>query len=403
MNQGTSGGQIRRRHHGNLRGAVRNTVWRDGDYSWDVYPPGYPAGSTYGPQVELTAPGGRYIETTRRTDAGLFCAPGSYWFVDPANHNFGFSGTSAATAAASGTAALATSAVRDGYLTGEDARILLGRTITDFGQTGRDDVYGLGKINADLAVQQVTGANAVFHGGVVGGTVVETTSGFTRTFGDWPGITHGRYPAIRNRVRVTVNLGAFLGTPMAWLRQAASYGADQGPVDEFIYYSPAAAGNNNPDINPWDPKTWLVSVNGTQAVFETCVYDLRNVLGGGHYKWWPCSPQQVVFNWSAAGPVLVGVNGEGGAAASLRMVPNPTSEHVSLSGALLAGNHSLVTVHDLNGRLIATLRDGATSPSSDRLTWDLRDQHGRRVPTGLYFVRVRGPNTATCEKILVIH
>ena len=50
-----------------------------------------------------------------------------------------------------------------------------------------------------------------------------------------------------------------------------------------------------------------------------------------------------------------------------------------------------VTVHDVTGRRVRVLSDGrAARPGPWTLTWDGRDESGRRVPPGVYFLRGSG-------------
>src|ERR1051326_611092 len=46
-------------------------------------------------------------------------------------------------------------------------------------------------------------------------------------------------------------------------------------------------------------------------------------------------------------------------------------------------------VYDLLGRLVRSLRPGGLEPGIRSLAWGLRDEAGRRVVPGLYFVRAR--------------
>ena len=65
--------------------------------------------------------------------------------------------------------------------------------------------------------------------------------------------------------------------------------------------------------------------------------------------------------------------------------PNPSSGDVSVS--VSGANGSLVgNVYDVSGRLVRTLR--APAPGT-LLAWDARDNHGDRVPYGVYFLDVR--------------
>lgn len=102
-------------------------------------------GTNYGPEMHFLAPGGWFIETTRSVATGM------YWDIRDTSQpdtistacNNGFSGTSAASPAAAGTAALVQSIVRPigTLLTGEDLDQILSRT-TD----PTSDPYSVGAV-----------------------------------------------------------------------------------------------------------------------------------------------------------------------------------------------------------------------------------------------------------------
>jgi flagellar hook assembly protein FlgD len=55
-----------------------------------------------------------------------------------------------------------------------------------------------------------------------------------------------------------------------------------------------------------------------------------------------------------------------------------------------------VGIFDVAGALVARLADEEVGPGARSFHWDLRDEHGRRVPAGFYAVRVvteRGTET----------
>jgi len=86
---------------------------------------------------------------------------------------------------------------------------------------------------------------------------------------------------------------------------------------------------------------------------------------------------------------------------ALSSVPNPfraatTVELVTPS----EGATALVTVHDLSGRLIATLWDGPLGAGVARMAWDGLASGGRAAPPGIYVVRAR-IGTTTLSKRLV--
>ncbi|NOT34772.1 MAG: T9SS type A sorting domain-containing protein [Candidatus Eisenbacteria bacterium] len=73
---------------------------------------------------------------------------------------------------------------------------------------------------------------------------------------------------------------------------------------------------------------------------------------------------------------------------SLAAAPNPTRGDVTLTFSLPQAGNARLWVHDLAGRRVAVLFEGARSAGSERVTWNGRDANGSAVPAGLYFARL---------------
>lgn len=104
------------------------------------------------------------------------------------------------------------------------------------------------------------------------------------------------------------------------------------------------------------------------------------------------------------------VDRQGGGVAALRPVllpasPNPFTAATSVRfviPARLAGAAGSVTVHDLNGRLVARLLDNASLEAGPRdLAWDGTGLNGGRVAAGAYFVRLTAGSESLSEKVIV--
>jgi uncharacterized repeat protein (TIGR01451 family) len=64
--------------------------------------------------------------------------------------------------------------------------------------------------------------------------------------------------------------------------------------------------------------------------------------------------------------------------------------------------HVTFEVFDVQGRKVATLLDEYMSPGIYDVTWDGMSQSGRRVPTGIYFARVRNNSASDTKKFMVL-
>jgi hypothetical protein len=76
-------------------------------------------------------------------------------------------------------------------------------------------------------------------------------------------------------------------------------------------------------------------------------------------------------------------------------VPNPTRSSSTIRYDVPRSGPVRLSVYDVSGRLVRTLRDGPEEPGFRTVTWDGRDAGGRRVSSGVYFYTLR-----TDEKVL---
>jgi hypothetical protein len=91
-----------------------------------------------------------------------------------------------------------------------------------------------------------------------------------------------------------------------------------------------------------------------------------------------------------------------GAGLGLRLLPaqpNPFNPRTSIVCELDAAARLLVTVHDARGRLVRTLVDGVRHAGAHDIAWDGNDERGRRVESGVYFVRADAGGGVQTQKV----
>lgn len=89
---------------------------------------------------------------------------------------------------------------------------------------------------------------------------------------------------------------------------------------------------------------------------------------------------------------VVGVEPGGGQGAlRLTSAPNPARGAAAIELSVPAGGASsaTVTVHDISGRTVATVWEGAIPAGVSRFPWSLTDGSGASRPPGVYLVRAR--------------
>ncbi|MBD3348497.1 MAG: hypothetical protein GF400_04800 [Candidatus Eisenbacteria bacterium] len=94
--------------------------------------------------------------------------------------------------------------------------------------------------------------------------------------------------------------------------------------------------------------------------------------------------------------------GGDGASLALSVKPNPVEDRCELAFTVPRAGEVRAAVHDVSGRLVRVLADGAFSAGRARLEWDGRAGSGEAVASGVYFVSVETPDLIGRSKVLVV-
>jgi hypothetical protein len=87
---------------------------------------------------------------------------------------------------------------------------------------------------------------------------------------------------------------------------------------------------------------------------------------------------------------------------ALVVTPNPARGGCTLRFALAAGGNVTITLHDVAGRRLRTLRSGWFPAGPTALRWDGTDAAGSPLPAGVYLARLAAPgHTDGCRVVLV--
>jgi hypothetical protein len=85
------------------------------------------------------------------------------------------------------------------------------------------------------------------------------------------------------------------------------------------------------------------------------------------------------------------------------LFPNPATSATTISFSLSKSQQVSIQVFDMKGRLIKTFVKTKIEAGAHQLVWDLHDEKGRQVNTGIYFLKISLDNSAETKKLSVIH
>jgi len=108
-----------------------------------------------------------------------------------------------------------------------------------------------------------------------------------------------------------------------------------------------------------------------------------------------------------SGSITVSGTGVGGTgtpmAGSLGTIfPSPASSAVTIPMTLGQPGVVRIDVYDLTGRIVSTVLDGELGGGQQSVVWGLTDGSGRTVPSGLYTIRVSGPDFSGTRQLVVV-
>ena len=84
-------------------------------------------------------------------------------------------------------------------------------------------------------------------------------------------------------------------------------------------------------------------------------------------------------------------------------VPNPFNPRTTISYDLPAAAQVSLKIYDLAGRRVKVLQEGVSEkPGRHDITWDGRDDSGRRVPAGVYLFRLEAGGYSETRRMVLV-
>ncbi len=82
--------------------------------------------------------------------------------------------------------------------------------------------------------------------------------------------------------------------------------------------------------------------------------------------------------------------------------PNPLTQKISLMFSVPTKGSVKATVYDITGRRVVMLTEGLKEPGEHRIEWSGRDSNGKKLSTGIYFLKVDYEQESTTKKLILI-
>lgn len=149
------------------------------------------------------------------------------------------------------------------------------------------------------------------------------------------------------------------------------------------------------------PKTFALTPNASRTV--TIEWNGAEHTLDTHLEIESSDPAVPLRNVPVTGSSpTVGIGSSGPSAFGLALAGrNPVEGSARLELAMATSGAVDVAVHDVRGAKVRTLVDGMREAGRVALTWDGRDESGRRMSAGVYFVRARSGAAVAQAKVVL--
>ena len=84
------------------------------------------------------------------------------------------------------------------------------------------------------------------------------------------------------------------------------------------------------------------------------------------------------------------------------ITPNPVTESALFAYSLETPVHVRIDIYSIDGRLVATPKNQSESSGQHQFTWRTRDTQGRKLPAGIYFVRLIAGSCISIETAVIM-
>ena len=84
------------------------------------------------------------------------------------------------------------------------------------------------------------------------------------------------------------------------------------------------------------------------------------------------------------------------------IIPNPVGNKLRIRFSVAKKGEVKIKAYDVTGRFVKEVVSGVYKPGIYEVRWDMSDMRGRKLPQGIYFIRMETENFKKTKKVLLI-
>ena len=87
---------------------------------------------------------------------------------------------------------------------------------------------------------------------------------------------------------------------------------------------------------------------------------------------------------------------------NLKAFPNPFNPSVNIAFNLPYAQDCTIEIFNIRGQRVSTLHKGSLKAGNHQLQWHGKDHNNRNVASGIYFARIKTPNSNRSIKMMLM-